>query len=116
MADVIAYDDDDTESLKLALVLFVVIFLNTLLDFTQRQNAEKVKGKTLRVTVTVAGTVAKRMSGLTVVRLTLSWGKGGAVGGGGGNPPRAVRLAVDQLVVPMQAEAMNACAKASKVL
>ncbi|CAM9277312.1 unnamed protein product [Ascophyllum nodosum] len=42
MADVIAYDDDDTESLKLALVLFVVIFLNTLLDFTQRQNAEKV--------------------------------------------------------------------------
>jgi len=32
----------DTESFQLGLVLAVVIFLNTLLDFTQRQNAIKV--------------------------------------------------------------------------
>lgn len=32
----------DMESLQLGLVLAVVILLNTLLDFTQRQNAEKV--------------------------------------------------------------------------
>lgn len=41
--DLISYDDEDLESLKLALVLLVVTFLNTLLDFTQRQNAEKVR-------------------------------------------------------------------------
>lgn len=43
---VITYIDDesnlDIESLQLGLVLAVVILLNTLLDFTQRQNAIKV--------------------------------------------------------------------------
>lgn len=42
---IISVADDsssDTESLQLGLVLAVVILLNTLLDFTQRQNAIKV--------------------------------------------------------------------------
>lgn len=37
-------DNDDTESFKLGLVLLVVILGNTLLDFTQRQKAERVSG------------------------------------------------------------------------
>lgn len=44
---VVSYIDDETsvdiESLQLGLVLAVVILLNTLLDFTQRQNAIKVE-------------------------------------------------------------------------
>lgn len=43
---VITFIDDesnlDSESLQLGLVLAVVILLNTLLDFTQRQNAIRV--------------------------------------------------------------------------
>ncbi|CAN0441162.1 unnamed protein product, partial [Scytosiphon promiscuus] len=42
---VLSYAEDDSvdiESLQLGLVLAVVILLNTLLDFTQRQNAIRV--------------------------------------------------------------------------
>lgn len=35
-------DDTDTESLQLGLVLLAVILGNTLVDFTQRMNAERV--------------------------------------------------------------------------